>query len=66
MLAGASDKGVCLLEFVDRRMLETQLKRLERLMHADFLPGEDNVFKELNTQISEYFEGQRKKFTLPL
>ena len=30
MLAGTSDKGLCLLEFVDRRMLETQLKRLAR------------------------------------
>ncbi len=66
MLAGASDKGICLLEFVDRRMLETQLSRLERLMNADFLQGTDNNFEELYTQICEYFEGQRKKFTLPL
>ncbi len=66
MLAGASERGICLLEFVDRRMLETQISRLERLMNADFLLGEDKYFKELYTQINEYFEGQRKKFTLPL
>jgi AraC family transcriptional regulator of adaptative response/methylated-DNA-[protein]-cysteine methyltransferase len=66
MLAGASEKGICLLEFVDRRMLETQLRRLERLMNADILPGTDKYFKELFTQISEYFEGQRKTFTLSL
>jgi AraC family transcriptional regulator of adaptative response/methylated-DNA-[protein]-cysteine methyltransferase len=28
MLAGAIDQGICLLEFVDRRMLETQLKKI--------------------------------------
>ncbi|MFC2161426.1 bifunctional transcriptional activator/DNA repair enzyme AdaA [Acidobacteriota bacterium] len=66
MLAGASDKGICLLEFIDRRMLETQLKRLEHLMDAEFLPGTDKIFENLHLQISEYFEGYRKKFTLPL
>ena len=66
MLAGTSDKGLCLLEFVDRRMLETQLKRLERLMDAEFLPGSDIIFKDVFTQINEYFNGRRKKFTMSL
>jgi AraC family transcriptional regulator of adaptative response/methylated-DNA-[protein]-cysteine methyltransferase len=35
-------------------------------LNAEFLPGSDKKFEELYTQINEYFEGQRKKFTLPL
>ena len=66
MLAGASDKGLCLLEFVDRRMLETQIKRLERLLKADFLPGTENFFEDLANQLREYFEKKRTKFTVPL
>ena len=47
-------------------MLETQLKRLERLMNAEFLSGTDKIFEKLHAQIGEYFEGKRKKFTLAL
>ncbi|MFC2084693.1 bifunctional transcriptional activator/DNA repair enzyme AdaA [Bacteroidota bacterium] len=66
MLAGATDKGICLLEFIDRRMLETQLNRLRKLFKAEFAPGHSIHFDELNKQLKEYFEGKRKKFSLPL
>jgi len=66
MLAGASEEGVSLLEFVDRRMLETQIARLKRRLHAEFVPGFSPYFEPLNTQIGEYFEGTRKEFDLPL
>ncbi len=66
MLAGATEKGICLLEFVDRRMLETQLTRLKKLLKAELIPGANNHFDELNKQLKEYFEGKRKEFTIPL
>ena len=66
MLAGATENGICLLEFVDRRMLETQIKRLKKIFNAEFIPGENKHFVELNKQLTEYFEGKRKEFTLPL
>jgi AraC family transcriptional regulator of adaptative response/methylated-DNA-[protein]-cysteine methyltransferase len=66
MLAGATDEGICLLEFVDRRMLETQLNRLKKLFKAELIPGSNKHFDELNKQIKEYFEGTRKDFTVPL
>jgi AraC family transcriptional regulator of adaptative response/methylated-DNA-[protein]-cysteine methyltransferase len=66
MLAGASEKGVCLLEFIDRRAIETQLARLSKLLEAEFLVGTNKHFDELNKQLEEYFEGKRKKFTVPL
>ena len=66
MLAGGTEDGICLLEFVDRRMIETQIKRLRKLFNAEFAPGSNKYFKDLNNQIQEYFSGQRKKFDLPL
>lgn len=66
LLAGATDKGICLLEFADRRMLETQLSRLQTRLSAEILPGRSPHFDSLQTQLSEYFDGRRTDFDLPL
>lgn len=66
MLAGATDDGICLLEFVDRRMLETQLSRLSKLLNARIVPGSHEHFDRLNEQLDEYFSGKRKVFDIPL
>jgi AraC family transcriptional regulator, regulatory protein of adaptative response / methylated-DNA-[protein]-cysteine methyltransferase len=39
LLAGATDEGVCLLEFTDRRMLEQQLRTLRRRLGCAFVPA---------------------------
>ena len=66
MLAGATDGGVCLLEFIDRRMLETQLMRLKTFLKAEIIPGPHRYFEDLHKQVEEYFKGTRKEFNLPL
>jgi AraC family transcriptional regulator of adaptative response/methylated-DNA-[protein]-cysteine methyltransferase len=66
MLAGASVDGICLLEFVDRRMLETQLARLGKLLKARVVPGSHPHLDRLEKQLEEYFAGQRREFDLPL
>ena len=66
LLAGATEDGVCLLEFSDRRMLETQLARLKRLLHAEVLPGPSPHIPQLESQLAEYFGGKRRTFDLPL
>lgn len=66
MLAGATQEGICLLEFTDRRMLETQLERLKKLLKAELLPGENPHFAELVRQLRAYFAGRIKTFNLPL
>jgi AraC family transcriptional regulator of adaptative response/methylated-DNA-[protein]-cysteine methyltransferase len=66
MLAGATNEGICLLEFVDRRMIETQIKRLKRILNAEFVPGTNKHFEELDKQLKEYFDGKRIDFHLPL
>jgi AraC family transcriptional regulator of adaptative response/methylated-DNA-[protein]-cysteine methyltransferase len=66
MIAGATDKGVCLLEFHDRRALPTEYKDLERLLNTTIEQGENKHLKSIRKQLSEYFDGKRKEFTIPL
>lgn len=66
MVAGAVEEGICLLEFTDRRMLETQCKRLEKHLNAVLLPGDNPHFALLDRQLSAYFAGERTDFDLPL
>jgi AraC family transcriptional regulator of adaptative response/methylated-DNA-[protein]-cysteine methyltransferase len=66
MIAGATAEGVCLLEFADRRMLETQLGRIQKALHARALPGTSPHVALLERQLAEYFAGTRRTFTVPL
>jgi AraC family transcriptional regulator of adaptative response/methylated-DNA-[protein]-cysteine methyltransferase len=66
MLAGATDEGVCLLEFIDRRMLETQIKRLSKRLRARFTPGINPHLVQLQQELDQYFSGARKQFSVPL
>lgn len=66
MFACAVEQGICLLEFSDRRMLETELKLLTKLMNATIIQGAHHHFDILSLQLNEYFEGKRKVFTVPL
>lgn len=66
MFAGAVEQGICLLEFTDRRMLETELKTLTKLLNATIIQGSNKHFGLLQQQLSEYFEGKRKEFSIPL
>ena len=66
MLAGATDEGICLLEFTDRRMLETQISRLKKYLKAEVVAGEHPLFVQLDAQLKAYFEGKRKDFDLPM
>jgi AraC family transcriptional regulator, regulatory protein of adaptative response / methylated-DNA-[protein]-cysteine methyltransferase len=66
MIAGAIDEGVSLLEFADRRMLENQIKRLERLLRQPLVPGDHPYLRELREELEGYFAGTRRSFTVPL
>lgn len=66
LLTGATDEGICLLEFTDRRMLETQIQRLRKSLNAEFAPGNHPLLDKLSKQLEEYFAGTRKTFDIPL
>lgn len=66
MIAIGNDEGLYMLEFTDRRMLETELKQLEKYFNASILPGSNKHINELKNQLAEYFDGKRKQFDIPL
>jgi AraC family transcriptional regulator of adaptative response/methylated-DNA-[protein]-cysteine methyltransferase len=66
MLIGASERGVCLAEFVDRRMLETQLARLRDRLGAALVPGTTELLGELSAKLGRYFAGELERFDVPL
>ena len=65
LVAGATDRGVCLLEFSDRRMLETQLENVRKRL-GPVLPGSHPLLERLKTELGEYFARTRREFTVPL
>ncbi len=66
MFMCATENGICLLEFVDRRMLETEFKDLQKLLKAQIIAGENEPIKQAKKEIAEYFEGERKTFDVKL
>lgn len=66
MIACATQKGICLLEFTDRKMLEAELKMITKAFKAPIIQGENKFFPLLKKELNIYFEGNLKKFTVPL
>ena len=66
MLAGATDKGVNFLEYTDRRMLEHNLKSMRRRFDCGVVPGQHSFLEQLRVELTEYFDGKRRDFELPL
>jgi len=66
MFICATDHGICMLEFVDRRMLETEFKDLQRLLKAPILIGENDHIKQLKHELKEYYAGARQSFEVAL
>ncbi|MEO1513750.1 MAG: methylated-DNA--[protein]-cysteine S-methyltransferase [Bacteroidota bacterium] len=62
MFVCASDQGICLLEFTDRRMLETEFRDLQKRLKASILIGENDHTLQLKKELQEYFEGKRTQF----
>jgi AraC family transcriptional regulator of adaptative response/methylated-DNA-[protein]-cysteine methyltransferase len=66
MVAAATDAGLCLLEFVDRRGLERELGRLGRELGGAAVPGSSPVVEQATRELAEYFAGGRTRFDVPL
>lgn len=66
MVVAATDEAICLLEFADRPMLETQLRRVTRRLDAVPVPGETAATTTLARELDAYFAGRLKRFEVPL
>jgi AraC family transcriptional regulator of adaptative response/methylated-DNA-[protein]-cysteine methyltransferase len=66
MVAGANRDGVCLLEFTDRRMLETQFVTVRTRFRSSVVPGTNEHLERLKHELSTYFAAQLIRFSIPL
>jgi AraC family transcriptional regulator of adaptative response/methylated-DNA-[protein]-cysteine methyltransferase len=66
MIVATSDEKLVLLEFVDRRSIETQLRQACNRLDAVMVPGENRLARAVADQLKDYFDGQLRVFDLPL
>lgn len=66
MIAGATDAGICLLDFQHRRMLPAIQRRISEGLQQDFAEGKHPLLDALRSELDEYFAGTRQVFSIPL
>lgn len=66
MLALADDRGLHLLEFVDRRGLEKEILQLRKKTGAYIVPGNNRFLDKISIELKDYFEGRLFRFDIPL
>ncbi len=66
MIAVGNDAGICLLEFGDRRMLETELADIKNRFKAVLIPGRNASIDLVMEELEAYFAGTLKTFSVPL
>lgn len=66
LLIIASDDGVCMLEFVDRRALSTELELVRKRFGAVIVPGINKHIEQLAAELEQYFACDLRNFSTPL
>ena len=66
MFACATAKGLCLLEFTNRKMLENEFKELTNKLNGVILPGKNKHINLVKEELSSYFEGNLTQFLVTL
>lgn len=62
MIAIADNEALCLLEFVDGKGVENEVKRLK----ATITPGENDIIKNITEEMTRYFAGDSMVFKTPM
>ncbi|MEL7530773.1 MAG: methylated-DNA--[protein]-cysteine S-methyltransferase [Bacteroidota bacterium] len=66
MFVCSTERGICLLEFVDKEKLEAEFASLQKYLGVPILWGENDHIRQARQELAEYFEGKRQRFELPL
>lgn len=66
MLAIADDRGLHVVDWVDRRGLERAIERLRAREHAAIVPGSHPVLEQIEREMKAYFAGTLIAFETPL
>jgi len=66
LIAGATNKELCLLEFQIKERHEKQILKLAESLNSFPVIGINSILELTVHQLDEYFQGKRKKFEIPL
>ncbi|MBK8270112.1 MAG: methylated-DNA--[protein]-cysteine S-methyltransferase [Planctomycetes bacterium] len=66
LLLGATAKALCLLEFADRRAIETQVKILRSRFERSVVTGVNQILDQAKRELTDYFAGKFKCFKTPI
>lgn len=66
MLAISDDDSLLLLEFVDRKGLETEIKKLRMRLNAAITPEKTIIIQQIEAELAQYFNGELIDFKTPI
>ena len=66
MLALANQEGLHLLEFIDRRGLESEILSLRKRINCAIVPGDNAHLEKISEELKNYFDDNATGFTVPL
>ncbi len=66
MYAACTEKGICLLEFTDRRMLESEFADLQKRLKAQVIVKSHRHIKHCIKELNAYFSDTLQIFSVPL
>ncbi|WP_027421298.1 methylated-DNA--[protein]-cysteine S-methyltransferase [Crocinitomix catalasitica] len=61
----ATDDGICLLEFAERKELKEEIASLKDYFKSEILDDENDHLLLLHKELHDYFKGKLQKFTVP-
>lgn len=66
MIAGATDKGLCFLEWHDRGGVERIKQRVEKRYKIPLVKGNNQHLDKLEKELDDYFDERLKKFEVKI
>lgn len=66
LVLGIFKGEVCLCDWKYRKMRDKIDARIKEELQADFEEGEDRLLTDVESQLNQYFAGERKDFDLPV
>ncbi|MCF6346942.1 MAG: methylated-DNA--[protein]-cysteine S-methyltransferase [Flavobacteriaceae bacterium] len=66
IIACATEKGLCFLGFIGQKKIEKQFDEIQKQFNAIILPGKNIHLTNVKKEITEYFDGNRKIFSVSL
>lgn len=66
IILASTDDGLCLCDWYGMPCAERNMRRIKKILNAEFVTETSPILEETKRQLNEYFEGKRHTFNIPL